>query len=142
VTRNTGALAQVLLVTSPQALHDTPGAQPSHLDGVGAVCNATARQVCCDAQITTVAITRNGTILDVGRTRREPSARQRAAVIARDRGCVGCGAPVARCQVHHIRWWRNGGATNIDNLCLLCWSCHAHVHHHGWTVHGMEGSGS
>ncbi|MGI8873980.1 MAG: HNH endonuclease, partial [Egibacteraceae bacterium] len=78
-------------------------------------------------------------VLDAGRARRQPSARQRAAVIARDRGCVGCGAPVARCQIPHVHYWRNGGPTDIANLTLLCWSCHTHVHHHGWTVHRDQG---
>jgi len=128
------ARPHVLLVTSPDALHDVAGAAPSVLDGYGPVSSATARQICCDADTTTVRTGRNSTILDVGRTRRDPSARQRRGVIARDRGCVGCGAPAARCQVHHIRWWRNGGHTDLHNLVLLCHACHAAVHHFGWTV--------
>jgi hypothetical protein len=124
----------VLLLVTPGALHDAPGAPPALLDGVGPVAGASARQLCCDAEITRVRLDRNGAVLDVGRARREPTARQRAAVIARDRDCVGCAAPALRCELHHIRWWSRGGRTDLDNLCLLCWQCHAKTHHHGWRV--------
>src|SRR5680860_651434 len=116
------ARPQVLLVTNPDALHDVAGATPSVLDGYGPVSSGTARQICCDADTTTVTIRRNA------------SARQRRGVTARDRSCVGCGAAVARCQIHHIRWWRNGGRTDLDNLVLLCHGCHTAVHHFDWTV--------
>lgn len=124
----------VLLVTTAGALHDVCGAAPSRLDGVGAVSAATARQLCCDAQVTGVTVNRNRDVLDAGRSRRAPSPRQRAAVIARDEHCVGCGAAVARCQIHHITWRSAGGATDVDNLCLTCWDCHHHIHQHGWQV--------
>ena len=124
-----GGQTQVLLVVTPD--------EPADLDGYGPVSTATAQLLACDAETRTVVRERNGEILDLGRTRRDPTPAQRAAVIARDRGCVGCGAPVSRCQVHHIRWWgRDCGPTDEPNLCLLCWDCHVHVHHHGWRVVG------
>ena len=128
-----GVKPHVLLITNPDALHDRPDAEPSRLDGVGAVSAHTARQICCDADVT-VVVKRNHEVLDAWRLRRDPTPRQRSAVIARDVRCVGCGARASRCQVHHIDWWRNGGPTNIDNLCLLCAGCHTNVHHFGWTV--------
>jgi len=48
--------ARVLLITTPDALHDTPDAAPSTLDGVGHVSNDTARQACCDATLTDVTM--------------------------------------------------------------------------------------
>ena len=124
----------VLLVTSPDALHDLAAAAASQLDGVGPVSTATARQLCCDADVTPIVTDRNGAVLDVGRSARFPSSRQRRAVIARDRGCVGCSAPALACQVHHITWVRHGGRTDLDNLTLLCPSCHTNVHHFGWRI--------
>ena len=32
-------------------------------------------------------------------------------------------------QIHHIREWEHGGATNMDNLIPLCSSCHSNVSH-------------
>jgi len=48
-----GGRAQVLLITTPDAVHDHPAAAASELDGFGPVSSDTARQVCCDADITT-----------------------------------------------------------------------------------------
>ena len=112
----------------------TPTGDPSLLDGIGPVSPDTARQVCCDADVTPIVVDRNGAVLDVGRSRRDPTPAQRKAVIARDRTCVGCGAPANRCQIHHIRWWRHHGRTDLNNLTLLCWACHHNVHHNNWTV--------
>ena len=50
-------------------------------------------------------------------------------VIARDRVCVGCGAPASRCQIHHIIFRSKHGRTVIENLVLVCWSCHHGLHH-------------
>jgi hypothetical protein len=33
-----------------------------------------------------------------------------------------------------MRWWRDGGMTNLGNLVLVCWNCHSHIHHQGWQV--------
>ena len=87
----------VIVITHPDG--------QARLDGVGPISQATAQLVGCDTEVTDVTVERNGAVLDAGRTRREPTRRQRAAIIARDQVCVGCGAPAARCQIHHIRWW-------------------------------------
>jgi NAD-dependent dihydropyrimidine dehydrogenase PreA subunit len=124
----------VLLITTEDALHGTEGAEPSLLDGHGPVSVETARQVCCDADVTRVKVSHRGKVLDAKPLRRDPDPAQRAAVIARDKACVGCGAPVSRCQVHHIVWASNGGPTTVNNLTLVCWTCHTKIHHHDWHV--------
>ena len=75
-----------------------------------------------------------GRPLWLGRSQRKGSAAQRLALTARDGGCVSCAAPGEMCQAHHIRWWRNGGATDVDNLALLCESCHNQVHKNGASI--------
>lgn len=39
---------------------------------------------------------------------------QRRALIVRDRGCVGCSAPAAWAEAHHIKHWANLGPTNLE----------------------------
>ncbi|MGH8055602.1 MAG: DUF222 domain-containing protein, partial [Stenotrophomonas sp.] len=133
----------VILIATAEALDGRPGAPAARLDGVGPVSSATARMVCCDAEVDRANLphppalngTRNGEVLDAGRTQRQPTRQQRVAVIARDQTCVGCGAPASRCQVHHVRWWtRDLGPTDEDNLCLTCWCCHHRIHEDGWLV--------
>ena len=129
-----GVATQVLLVTSPEALHDVPGADPSLLDGYGPVSSDLARQLCCEATVTLVTKDPDTGRIDASDQHRNPTPRQRAAVIARDQACVGCAAPVSRCQIHHIIWRSRGGPTLIDNLVLVCWNCHSNIHHMGWRV--------
>jgi predicted restriction endonuclease len=38
------------------------------------------------------------------------------------------------CKIHHIRWWRNGGRTDLDNLLPVCFRHHDAIHHQGWVV--------
>jgi len=51
-------------------------------------------------------------------------------IAARDGGCrfPGCDRKVRHCDAHHIRYWRNMGLTELENLVLLC-SRHHHVVH-------------
>ena len=82
-----------------------------------------------------------GQPLWLGREQRDASAAQRIALAARDRGCVGCGASNNYCQPHHVKFWENGGPTDLDNLCLLCSHCHhTEVHTNGVPV-GREANG-
>jgi hypothetical protein len=136
-----GELPQMAVQRSHVIMITHPDGQ-ARLDGIGPVSQTCAELVCCDAEITEVTVARNGAVLDAGRTRRQPTRRQRIAVIARDQTCVGCGAPAGRCQIHHMRWWiRDLGPTDEDNLCLTCWSCHHKIHEGGWLVVRDPGSG-
>ena len=88
----------------------------------------------CDANILPALFDRKGQPLWLGRARRHATAAQRAALTARDKGCIGCGASANWCQAHHIVHWAHGGTTDIDNLCLLCSHCHHQVHTNGAQV--------
>jgi Domain of unknown function (DUF222)/HNH endonuclease len=68
--------------------------------------------------------------LEVGRATRVVSAAQRTALAVRDGGCrfPGCDRPPAWCEAHHRRHWLHGGATDLDNLVLLCRAHHRAVH--------------
>ena len=84
------------------------------------------RLLACDAEIIPMVLDGFGVPLDVGRTHRFFEGAIRAALVARDRGCVfpGCDQPARRCAAHHIRPWWCGGPTSLDNGVLLC------PHHH------------
>jgi hypothetical protein len=105
-------------------------------DGVGGpVSVSTLRAMAVDAQVIPQVMGGASLPLDVGRARRLFSPVQRLAIAERDGGCAKCGAPVARCDVHHIRWWSRGGGTDVGNGVLLCVGCHHRLHDHGWDVH-------
>jgi hypothetical protein len=92
---------------------------------------ARARWLACDATVSRIVMTPDGTPLDLGRGHRVVPPHLRRAVEHRDRGCVftGCGAPTFWCDVHHLLEWINGGETTLDNSALLCERHHTKVHH-------------
>ena len=88
--------------------------------------------IACDAKILPGIFNKHTGDALLGRSRRKVPTWLRKQLIARDGGCIGCGAHHKICQVHHIRHWRHGGETTLDNTCLLCWRCHqVRVHRHG-----------
>jgi hypothetical protein len=93
------------------------------------------------AVIYTVVHDAKGVPLHLGRTTRIATVGQSIALAARDRGCShpGCDRPPSWCQRHHIRAWQDGGATDIDNLTLLCGYHHRTFEQRGWTCVIIQG---
>jgi hypothetical protein len=85
---------------------------------------------------------RNGVPLKLGRTRRIATRGQSAALNARDAGCSfpGCGTAPEWCERHHVIPWIEGGATDLNNLTLLCRYHHHNFHMRGWTC-GINSAG-
>ncbi|AZG46842.1 HNH endonuclease [Gordonia insulae] len=111
---------------------DTPDL--ASLQWLGPISQATARMLACDAAITEIIIDGHRAPLDMGYEQRLFTPHQRKAIITRDQCCIKCGAPASWGHVHHMIFWSDGGPTDLDNGCLLCPSCHAHVHAHGWDI--------
>ncbi len=129
-----GQRPHVTVTVDVATLQGLGGGPPPRFDYGGAVCTETARMLACDAAVTRVIMAGVSQPLDVGRASRTVTAAQRRALITRDGCCRGCGAPPGWCVAHHIVHWVNGGATDLANLALLCWTCHDNVHHRGWTL--------
>ena len=90
---------------------------------------AEALALACDAKILPGIFNKHTGDAVLGRSKRKIPKWLRKQLIARDGGCVGCGAHHKICQVHHIRHWKHGGETTLENTCLVCWRCH-HVRLH------------
>jgi hypothetical protein len=74
--------------------------------------------------------------LDLGRISRLANRAQRRALHALYPTCAvpGCRVDYRLCRLHHVRWWRHGGRTDLDNLVPLCGVHHRAVHDEGWTL--------
>ena len=82
-----------------------------------------------------------GAVLHLGREQRYANREQRRALARRDRGCAvpGCDRPPWMCDAHHVIFWDNLGATDIDNLVLLCRHHHRMIHANQLTVEMVDG---
>ena len=88
--------------------------------------------VACDAKILPGIFNKHTGNALLGRSQRKVSPRLRKRLVARDGGCIGCGASERICQVHHDDHWAHGGETSYENTCLVCWRCHhIRIHLHG-----------
>ena len=94
-----------------------------------------ARRLLCNARVQTVVEDASGQPVRLGRITRDPPAWMTRQLKYRDRECrfPGCGHRRFT-QAHHIRWWEQGGTTDLDNLVLVCSFHHTLVHEYGWRL--------
>ena len=90
----------------------------------------------CGAEIIGHIFSGDGELLWQSRKKRLATTAQINGLIARDGGCVQCGAHHNMCVAHHLLPWHapGQGKTDIDNLALLCGDCHTRVHQRKLTL--------
>jgi hypothetical protein len=113
------------------------GSGPAFIEGQkDAVSLATARRHVCESGMLPVVFDRDGQAMNLGRTQRTFSIRQRVALAARDGGCrfPGCERPPSWTEAHHINEWQSGGRTDIADGILLCRHHHLLIHNNAWRV--------
>jgi hypothetical protein len=100
-----------------------------------------ALRIADQAAIAWIVHNSRGGILNYGTTRRVATDKQTLALIARDKGCSfpGCDDPPEWTEKHHITPWRQGGHTDLDNLCLLCDHHHDRIDTGGWQISMRDG---
>lgn len=97
------------------------------------------RRLACDARIEWV-IESAGQPVGIGRRGRQVRGMMSRLLRHRDRGCLFPGCERIRwLKAHHLVHWGRGGATDLDNLVLLCHAHHRLVHEGGWTTSGHPG---
>lgn len=107
------------------------------LDGqTAAVSLATVERHACDGGTVPVLFDDAGAVLNLGRSQRLHSTRQRIAIAVRDGGCLfpDCERPPGWCEVHHITEFGKGGVTSVADGVLLCRHHHMLVHNNGWRI--------
>ena len=90
----------------------------------------------CDATVARIITDPDGYPLDVGHETRLINPGLRAALIARDGGCVvsGCTIPASWSDAHHVIPWSTGGETVLSNLALTCRRHHRAIHAGAWKI--------
>jgi hypothetical protein len=95
------------------------------------------RRLACDARVEWV-LESGGRPVGIGRRGRTVPGQLARVLRHRDGGtCRFPGCERKRwLQAHHLVHWAHGGATNLDNLVLLCWTHHRLIHEGGWRTSG------
>lgn len=106
-----------------------------HVEDGPAIHPGTAQMIACNATITTLLHDAEGNLLNAGRRTRRPPAALRRAARERDRyRCRFPGCESRRVDLHHIRFWANGGHTKLANILCLCKRHHTLVHDKAITI--------
>ena len=111
----------------------------AHADGTaeipatGPIPASELARLTCNADLFGLVFDTDGQPLWLGTSVRLADDNQWRALIARDRGCVVCGAHPSRCEAHHIGFHGppTHGPTDIDNLALVCRYEHHLIHDQG-----------
>ena len=115
------ASTQVIIAAEQGVVDGTNPQGRVEIIGAGPVPREILRTLSPDTRLAGMIYDRAGRVLWLGRNQRLANAPQRLAVAVRDGGCFQCGAPMHRCELHHIReWHRDSGRTDIDNLVAVC----------------------
>jgi 5-methylcytosine-specific restriction endonuclease McrA len=135
----TPAPGQASVSAETPAAGRTPGhpADPArcHVEDGPAISVTTAQMIACTAALSWMIHDHDGTVLDLGRRRRRPTSALRRAARERDHcRCRYPGCESRRTDLHHIRYWSNGGRTSLDNLIHLCKRHHMLVHDRGYLI--------
>ena len=137
---STGAPSVRVIVTG-RDLRDGSGA--GEIEGQSDVVSLpTVQRLLCSGSHTPILISSTGQPLDVGRSQRLFTARQRIALAARDGGCrwAGCERPPSWCEAHHVDpWHAESGRTDVAAGVLLCRHHHLLVHNNGWRIERRRG---
>ena len=123
-----GPKAQLCIVMDLEYLATDGERGRCEIPGIGAMARSELERLGCDADVYGLIFDGRGLPLYHGRKTRRVSPQQWRALVARDRGCVICGAAPGWCQAHHVRYWILGGRTDIDNLALVCHQHHRWIH--------------
>lgn len=110
------------------------GPAPAQLSGYGSIGPKLLGYLACLSDFTPILTQvgfpkKTSQVLNVGRSHRLATLKQRGGVVARQGGiCAAPGCHNTHLEIHHVIWWSHGGKTDIDILIGLCSRCHHLVH--------------
>ena len=119
------------LVADVEAIEEGRGGR---VVGGPALDGTTMSRLLCDCTLHRVLTRGRSAILDYGTATRTIPANLWNALVIRDEHCrfPGCDRKSSWSEGHHVRWVTHGGATEINNLVLLCSRHHHRLHQPDW----------
>ena len=98
---------------------------------------STIERLICDRGTIPIHFDDAGQVVNVGRSQRLFTPRQKVGLAARDGGCrfPDCDRPPSWCEAHHINeWQRDHGRTDVADGLLVCRHHHLLIHDNDWRV--------
>ena len=131
-----GSQAQIQVTSSIETLLGLAGAPAADMEFSLPISSKAVERLACDSSISRVLLDSDSMVIDVGRSKRVVSEPTRRALVARDGSCrwPACDRPASWSAAHHVVHWIHGGATDLDNLVLLCHRHHRMVHEGNWQI--------
>ena len=131
-----GRPAELQVTASIETLKGLAGAAAAEMEFSLPISSSSVQRMACDCSVTRVLLSQDSVTIDVGRSRRVVSSTLRKALKVRDGHCrwPGCERPASWCDGHHLVHWIHGGATDLENMVLLCRRHHRMVHEGGWQL--------
>ncbi len=113
-----------------ETLRGLVGAAAGEMEFSLPISAASVQRIACDCSVARVLLSQDSVAIDLGRSKRVVSAGLRSALKIRDGHCQwpGCERTASFCDGHHVVHWVDGGATNLENMVLLCKRHHRMVH--------------
>jgi hypothetical protein len=139
VRTGTGDPAPYLVVAHVRlsTLLDESISLAAELERDGLISSEVVRRLACDARRVIALDDEAGHTMYEGRARRFPTDTQRRELMRRDRHCRFPGCEHVRfLNAHHVKLWKPGGRTDLDNLVILCTHHHHLVHSKSWSMTG------
>jgi hypothetical protein len=135
-----GQRSQLLVTTTLETLLQRGGAPAADVEFSLPISAASVARLACDCNVTRILLGSQSQVIDVGRSRRVINPALERALRVRDKTCrwPGCDRPASYTAAHHLQHWAEGGATDLDNLVLLCHRHHWMVHEGGWQIVRQE----
>lgn len=102
----------------------------AELIGTGPIPDSVLESYACTSDFVGMVFGGDEELLWLGQAVPFATEAQVLGLVARDKGCVLCGAHYSRCEAHHLvpRSAPAKGPTDIDNLALVCADCHHRIH--------------
>ena len=131
-----GRPAELQVTATIETLKGLAGSAAAEMEFSLPISSTSVQRMACDCSVTRVLLSQDSVTIDVGRSRRVVSSTLRKALKVRDGHCrwPGCERPASWCDGHHLVHWIHGGATDLDNMVLLCRRHHRMVHEGGWQL--------
>ena len=118
-----------------ETLLGLPGAPAAEIEGLPPIAQRTIERLACDCSVRRILLDPKSNVIEVGRSRRVISGSPRRGLIARQGGLCGCPGCDRQGRIaHHVKFWSQGGSSDLDNLVLVCYHHHRMLHEGGWKM--------